>query len=183
MFERFTRGARAAVVTAADQARALGHSHVGTEHLLLGVVGDTGSPTQRALGRLGLDQPRVQDAVRRLRPEAGADLDPDALRSIGIDLSAVRARVEETFGPGALDRGRPGTGHVPFSPRSKKVLELALREARRRRDGSIGGEHLVLGMLRDGGGLAAVILSEAGIDRAGLERELAAPDPGRADAG
>lgn len=105
----------------------------------------------------------------------GSDLDAQALGSIGIDLDAVRRRVEETFGPGALDQTRhePRRGHLPFSPRAKKVLELSLRESLRRKGGYVGTEHVLLGILREGKGLAAMILADARIDRQAVEAALA----------
>ena len=113
MFERFTTGAREVVVLAQDEARRLRHNYLGTEHLLLGLLREQGGVGRQALDRLGveLDDARF-DVVRIIG--AGRDHaegDADALRSIGIDLDEVRRRVEETFGPGALERvraGRPG---------------------------------------------------------------------------
>jgi ATP-dependent Clp protease ATP-binding subunit ClpA len=101
-------------------------------------------------------------------------LDAVALAAVGIDLEAVRARVEARFGEGALDRprgrrcrrGGDARGAVPFSARAKKTLELALREAAALGDRRIGGEHLALALARDDvGGAAGRVLDEAGIDR------------------
>lgn len=98
--------------------------------------------------------------------------DAEALRAIGIDLDEVRRRAEETFGPGALEwivptrhRGRtkacaPLVGRIPFTPRAKKVLELALREAKHLRHGYIGTEHILLGLVREGEGLASGMLAK-----------------------
>ena len=87
--------------------------------------------------------------------------DAAALRAIGIDLDEVRRHLEETFGEGALERvtwkrGRrwrkrcdgPSIGHIPFTPRAKKVLELALREALALQHKRIGTEHILLGLIR-----------------------------------
>jgi ATP-dependent Clp protease ATP-binding subunit ClpA len=105
--------------------------------------------------------------------------DADALRAIGIDMENVRARIEESFGPGALERARFGgrrrglaCGHVPFSPRSKKVLELSLREALRLRHDYIGTEHILLALLREGEGLAARILADSGVRPDDLRRAV-----------
>ncbi len=99
--------------------------------------------------------------------EAGAGVDDDtALRDLGIDLDAVRHRVEERFGPGALDAPPPAGpgpgaaggagvaaagGHIPFTSEARKALEQALREAVHLRSGEIAAPHLVLGMLHDEG--------------------------------
>ncbi|MBM0236733.1 Clp protease, partial [Micromonospora sp. ATA32] len=122
-------------------------------------------------------------AIRR-RVASGADLgdaDAAALREIGIDLAAIVARIEQSFGPDALREAVPAprrrwgrrrhTGG-PFSPRSKKVLELSLREAIRLRHHHIGTEHILLGLLREGGGLAALVLTEAGVDLDDVRRRV-----------
>jgi len=185
MFERFTHPAREAVVQAQEEVRRQQGERLGTEHLLLGVLADTDNTAAAALRRLGLTPAATR---RRIAELAGPDtgLDAEALRSIGIDLDAVRRQAEAAFGPGALNRHCRGSRHrgfLPFSPRAKKVLELALRESVRRRDGHIGPEHIVLGILREGRGLAAVILTEAKVDRAAFEAALIAREPGQADAG
>ena len=101
MFERFTDAARAAVVGAQAEARALGHGWIGTEHLLLAVVQDPDRPVARQLAGLGLTHDRLHAEV--VTTLGGHHDDGSALRDLGIDLDAVRARVEEQFGPGALD--------------------------------------------------------------------------------
>nr|WP_309238738.1 Clp protease N-terminal domain-containing protein [Actinoplanes aureus] len=127
----------------------------------------------------------MRDAIIRHvgdRSEAAAIADRDAedaaaLKAIGIDLDAVRAAIEENFGAGALHLPRPapkkkgifgrfyaGTSHIPFSPRNKKVLELSLREAIRLKHNFIAPEHIMLGILREGRGLAALILAEREVD-------------------
>jgi ATP-dependent Clp protease ATP-binding subunit ClpA len=108
---------------------------------------------------------------------AGDGLDAAALGTVGIDLDAVRDRVEATFGPGALDapgagRGREPKGHLPFSPRAKKVLELSLREAVALKSKNIADGHIALGLLREGEGLAMKVIHERGIDAAALRQEI-----------
>ncbi|MEU4220303.1 Clp protease N-terminal domain-containing protein [Actinoplanes sp. NPDC026623] len=111
--------------------------------------------------------------------------DAAALKAIGIDLDAVRRAIEENFGPGALrlPRNAPpkrrgllgrlrGGGRTPFSPRAKKVLELSLREALRLKHNFIAPEHILLGILREGRGLAVQILTEAQVDLARLRVEV-----------
>jgi ATP-dependent Clp protease ATP-binding subunit ClpA len=198
MFERFTQAARTAVVQAQAEARDLQHPFVGTEHLLLAMIADETSPIPAALHESGAEPAAVRDAIlTRIRtspastdptPDADAE-DAAALKAIGIDLDAVRRAIEETFGPGALQLCRPtepkrrglrrrlsGGGHLPFTRRAKKVLELSLREAIRLKHNFIAPEHILLGILRDGDGVAALALTDAGTDvaelRAGLTRSL-----------
>ena len=174
MFERFTREARQAVVQAQVEAAALHHPRIGTEHLLLGLVGQE-TPTSAVLARHGLTRAAVLEAVSTLV----GDLDAEALTTLGIDLDAVRERIESTFGPGALDdparrHGATAAGHIPFSPRAKKVLELSLREALALKHRHIADGHLALGLLREGEGLAMKVLHDRGIDPVELRREVTA---------
>ena len=171
MFERFTREAREVVVAAQEEARRLRHGRIGTEHLLLGLLAGPATTSARTLGRHGITRDGVVASVRTL---VGDDLDADALTTLGIDLDAVRERVEEAFGPGALDR-RPGDrspGHLPFTPRARKVLELSLREALTLRSRSIADGHVLLGLLREGEGLAMKVLHDRGVDLPALRDEL-----------
>jgi ATP-dependent Clp protease ATP-binding subunit ClpA len=172
MFERFTDEARQTVVLAQQEARQLHSGHIGTEHLLLGLVGQGGTPVADVLARHGLTRATTLDAIARF---SGAALDADALGSVGIDLDAVRERVEATFGPGALDAPGPGRdprGHIPFTPRAKKVLELSLREAVALKSRSIADAHILLGVLREGEGLAMKVIHDRGIDAAALREEV-----------
>jgi len=195
MFERFTDAARDAVVGATVQAKDLQQSPVGTEHVLLALLADPESPVTVALRDTKVDERYVRaEIIRRVgtgsAPDARSLVDADAedaaaLKAIGIDLDAVRRAIEENFGAGSLRlprdtepkrRGRfsrfYASGHTPFSPRSKKVLELALREALRLKHNYIAREHIMLGILREGHGLAAQILAEAGVDFDRLRTEL-----------
>ena len=172
MFERFTTQARSVVSLAQDEARELGHPNVGTHHLLLGILDEPDTAGGRALAALGIDRNEVRDEVRRVERDRAAfsEQDADALRSVGIDLDEVRRTVEESFGPGALERSTSGgrhlgAGHVPFTAGAKKALELALREAIHLGHRSIGTEHLLLGLVRDEGRSAARILAARGADR------------------
>jgi ATP-dependent Clp protease ATP-binding subunit ClpC len=91
-----------------------------------------------------------------------------ALESLGISPEAVRAQVEESIG-----RGQRGpTGHIPFNPRAKKVLELSLREATQLGHNYIGTEHLLLGLLREGEGMAAQVLVRLGADRSRVRQQV-----------
>jgi ATP-dependent Clp protease ATP-binding subunit ClpA len=111
MFERFSDNARAVVIQAQDHARGLGHRYIGCEHLLLAVA-STGEPASAVLREQGVTPEAVTtQIVRFVGRGPSAELfnaaDQNALASIGIDLDAVRARIEEVFGPGAFTRAMP----------------------------------------------------------------------------
>src|SRR6201999_2565387 len=124
MFERFTGRARHVVVLSQEEARLLNHNYIGTEHVLLGLLGE---------------------------PESIAG---QVLISFGLTLDGVRAEVESKIGRG---KSQP-TGHIPFTPRAKKTLELSLREALAIKHNYIGTEHILLGLIREGDGVAVQIL-------------------------
>lgn len=184
MFERFTDRARAAVQHAVEQAKIDGGRPVGTEHLLLAVLADGDGLACRVLTAAGLDADDLRARIRRHTGDGGTGLgeaDAAALREIGIDLAAIVARIEDTFGPDALRDAVPAPRRRwrlrrplggPLSPRSRTALELALREALRLRHRHIGTEHLLLGVLREGGGLGATVLTEAGADLDDLRRRV-----------
>ena len=175
MFQRFTAAARATVVLAQQEARDLRQETIGTEHLLLGLLGQPDTAAARVLTAHGLTREAVLESLAG--QHAGTDLDHEALSALGIDLDAVRERVEAAFGPGALDGAAPGagTGARPrFGPRAKKVLELALREAIALHSDSIADGHVLLGLLREGQGLAAKVLADRGVDPLQLRREIIA---------
>lgn len=189
MFERFSSHARQVVVLAQQEGRTLHHSRIGTEHLLLGLLAEGEGVAAVTLAEAGLTLEAARaETVRLLSGDPAGDA--EALKVIGIDLDAVRATVEETFGPGALERAqdcdhrgrRRGRGrgqnrvggHIPFTPRAKQVLELSLREALRLGHNSIGTEHVLLGLLREGRGLGVKVLTERGIDVATLRQRVVA---------
>jgi ATP-dependent Clp protease ATP-binding subunit ClpA len=162
MFERFTDSARSAVVAAQAEALRLHSDRITPAHVLLGVLITADECLRVSLAEVGLtiDGARTDLAAMNRDDPLGPD-DAAALEAIGIDLDAVRARLEETFGEGVLDRPaeRPGKerrgrfsdlfgGHIPFDRNAKKALELSLREAIAHRDRSIGSEHMMLGLLR-----------------------------------
>jgi ATP-dependent Clp protease ATP-binding subunit ClpA len=167
MFERFTDSARDCVVGAQEEARGLGHRYIGTEHLLAALAREERGLGGRVVRDLGLTPEAIRDDI--LQIVGPGELDRDALATIGIDLDEVRRRVEETFGPGALDRGCDPSGRVPFTPRSKKALELSLREAVHRGDKFIASEHMLLGIARVDDGVGARILSQHGLTRQRIE--------------
>jgi len=139
VFERFTDRARRVVVRAQEEARALNHDFIGTEHILLGLVGE------------------------------GQGLAAKALESLGISLETVRQRVEDAVPPG---QNPPRPGHIPFTPRAKKVLELSLSESKALGHRYIGTEHILLGLLREGEGVAAQVLAALGADLGGVRERV-----------
>jgi ATP-dependent Clp protease ATP-binding subunit ClpA len=182
MWNRLTVQARQVVIAAQGERRRLRHDFIGTEHLLLGLLDDEAGPVAVLLREAGVDADQVRAEIARQvdgARQALGETDAEALRSIGIDLEAVRASVEESFGEGALEaplppgrrrlfgRRSPGTR---LSRRSQKVLELSLRESLRLRHAHITPEHILLGLLREGEGLAALILTRGGLDLAELRR-------------
>lgn len=179
MFERFTTAARETVIRARQEARELGPGPIGTQHLLLALTSPDAGVAHDVLAAAGLDARRVRAEILRLvdAPAQGRILgeeDAAALRAIGIDLDAVLARIEESFGPDALRPpvptpkretlwGGSRRGDQRFTPRARKVMGLTLREAIRLQDRQLGTEHLLLGLIREGDGLAARILVDNGV--------------------
>jgi ATP-dependent Clp protease ATP-binding subunit ClpC len=98
----------------------------------------------------------------------GQGVGAQALQSLGISLEAVRARVEETIGMA----GTAPASSPPFTPRAKKVLELSLREALQMNHSYIGTEHLLLGLVREGEGVAATVLVGLGADLGRVRQEV-----------
>ena len=143
MFERFTGGARTAVVQAQEHARRLGHRYIGCEHLLLAAA-STGEPASAALREHGVTPEGVEAEIVRLvglgqAASLFSALDREALASIGIDLDAVRARIEATFGTEAFTRAAPDAcrGNRPAWPKSP--MGRLLR--RRRRSRAAAGQY------------------------------------------
>jgi ATP-dependent Clp protease ATP-binding subunit ClpA len=193
MFERFGAGARDVVIRAREEAKLSGVGFVGTEHMLMALLDPAAGRAYEVLHAAGLRLEVVRAEAARLmgRPAGalGAD-DAEALKTIGIDLDAVVASVEQSFGEGALDapvvrekRGLFGGGGPRFTSRAKKVLELAVREAvhgsARGRVTSaqvekttIRSEHILLGLIREGNGLAAKIMVAHGVNLSDLRTSL-----------
>ncbi|MBF6333733.1 Clp protease N-terminal domain-containing protein [Nocardia transvalensis] len=169
MFERFTKSARYAVVNAQEEARELRSATIDVEHVLLGILTCQDDKLRTTLADNGLTAEGLREQLapkysgEPLGEEPLGEQDAAALRSIGIDLDAVRESLEATFGEDALDRAVPAEerkggwfrrggsmafGHIPFTREAKKVLELSLREALARDDKSIDAGHILLGVLR-----------------------------------
>jgi ATP-dependent Clp protease ATP-binding subunit ClpA len=173
MLERFSDAGRSAVFAAKAEAARFGHHYIGTEHLLLGLVGGTDT-TAAVLGEAGLNLASVRQAIRARVPGSG-QLDEDdakALKAIGVDLELVRSTVESTFGPDALNPVHEHRGRIPLTRRAKKVLGLALRESVRLDGRAIGSEHVLLGLVREGEGLACVVMEDLGVSPDGLRDQV-----------
>lgn len=172
MFERFTARARQVVSGAQAVARGQGAAVIGSEHLLRALYEVPDNLGLTVLQAFSVTREEVDEELDRLRGRGfGTPSDAAALASIGIDLDEVRRQIEETFGPGALDRTRAGAGlggsdkHIPFGGTAKKVLEISLREAVLFKHNYIGCEHMVLGMLHSDCGAAGEFLRAHGVSR------------------
>ena len=130
MFERFTEKAIKVIMLAQEEARRLGHNFVGTEQVLLGLIGE------------------------------GTGVAAKTLKTMGVTLKEARAEVEKIIGRGS---GFVAV-EIPFTPRAKRVLELSWDEARQLGHNYIGTEHLLLGLIREGEGVAARVLENLGVD-------------------
>jgi ATP-dependent Clp protease ATP-binding subunit ClpA len=143
----------------AREARSLGQHYIGSEHVLLALTRDSNGTVATTLGRLGVEPNRVEEQVRR---RAGspppAAIDRQALAALGIDLDAVRERLEHTFGEGALEETRSGCMRV--EPCLKRVLADAVERAG---GAPLSDEHLLLGMLTISDSNAARMLTEWGV--------------------
>lgn len=175
------RPAEAFLAAGARQSRALGHDYVGTEHVLLALTEDRETPAARALARLGLPREVVRRDIEHIigtcvDPRRRA-IDPEALATLGIDLDEVTRRVEETFGPGALDSARAGAldGVCRSVARQlKQALELAVTEAG---DGPVRPEHILLSLATVEDSVAAQIFDRHGITLDKLRAALSDDDP------
>jgi ATP-dependent Clp protease ATP-binding subunit ClpC len=138
MFERFTEKAIKVIMLAQEEARRLGHNFVGTEQILLGLIGE------------------------------GTGIGPKVLKSMGVNLKDARVEVEKIIGRGS---GFVAV-EIPFTPRAKRVLELSLEEARQLGHNYIGTEHLLLGLIREGEGVAARVLDNLSVDLSKVRSQI-----------
>lgn len=150
MFEYFTDRAKRAIVAGQDEAIALGHDFMGTEHLLLGLAADPDSTAGAVLAAHGAERERARQVTVRILAEAGIPATGgqparDALTSIGIDVAEIQRRADENFGAGAFQFPRPA-----YTAHAKAALEQTLREAKALGHERFGTEHLLLGMLAVG---------------------------------
>lgn len=184
MFERFTDRARTVLVEAQAEAVETGVGFIGTEHLLIGMVREGTGLAAIALREQGIALDQVRDRVlaeiSMYVPVRAVD-DASALAAIGIDIDAVRTAVEAAFGFGALldIRNQP-----PFTPRAKSSLEHTLATSLTWRHRFIGTEHLLVGLVKVGEGVAVSVLKYLGADLGALKdavKRLSAPQARRAD--
>ena len=172
MFEKFTDEARRAVVFAQEEARSLGHTYIGTEHLLLGVMHQPEDPGAAALASHGVSPEAVRSLIVDIVGE-GSELgsrEAEALGAIGISLDAVRDKVEAAFGPGALERKAKPGGHIPFTRRAKAALEASLREALSLHQRRIRPAHVLLGILKEPDTVALQVLARREVDSEALRQ-------------
>ena len=153
-FARFTKRAREVVVLAQEEARQMSHAYIGTEHILLGLLRAHDGLAARVLESLGVELETTRGEILRIIGEGP----PEGVPRRG------RRRSRECRGGTA--------GPVPFTPRAKKVLELALREARALGHNYIGTEHVLLALVAEGEGVAAEILDGLGADGEKIRGEL-----------
>ncbi|MDT9691377.1 Clp protease N-terminal domain-containing protein [Streptomyces sp. P9(2023)] len=181
MFERFTRGARAVVTGAVEQARRHCAPVVTEEHLLLALLDARGTKASFVLRALGAADRRasLEAALADARRRGGlSKADTEALAGLGIDVPEIVARVEEVHGPGALADDREDraendrrAGRPSFSREAKSVLERSLRICLGRREKTIGDEHLLLALTARPG-VVAEVLADHGVTYDGVERTL-----------
>ena len=139
-FDRFTERAKKVLVLAQVEAKQFGHNYIGSEHLLLGLIGE------------------------------GEGIAAKVLSNLGVELNRARSAVEFIIG-----RGEPVvTGDIGLTPRAKKVIELAVEDARRLNHNYIGTEHLLLGLVREGEGIAAGVLESLGVDLTNVRTQIIA---------
>jgi len=154
------RPAEPYLLAGADEARRLGHNYIGTEHILSLLVRDQEGGATRLLGRLGLSPEAVEAALGcwLVRATPAAKIDPQALAELGIDFEAVRERLEQTFGPGALERTQSAC--LGICPRLKLALAYALDHANGEQ---LDDRHVLLGMLNVPDSVAARVLDRLGV--------------------
>jgi ATP-dependent Clp protease ATP-binding subunit ClpC len=174
MYEKFTIEAKRVIITAQSEAVALGHDFIGTEHVLLGLVGVEGSVADEVLSVHAVTAARAREETVRILTDAGVANTggqpmADALATLGIDVEQIRRRADETFGPGRFVYPRP-----PFTTRAKSLLERSLREAVALGHDHVGPEHLLLGLIGDAEGVAARTLTALHVDPIALRPEILA---------
>jgi len=139
MYQRFTDRARKVMQLANQEAQRFNHEYIGTEHILLGLVAE------------------------------GSGVAANVLRNLKVDLTRVRAEVEQIVqaGPDMVTMGK-----LPQTPRAKKVIEYAIEESRDLKHNYVGTEHLLLGLLREDEGVAGQVLLNLGLDASAVRAEV-----------
>lgn len=138
MLERFTKRGRQVISLAQEEAKRLGHTIVGTEHILLGLITE------------------------------GQGIAAKVLANLHVDSQKVKNQIEELVGKGQ----QPIEGNIGFSPRSKTVIQLSTEEAQMLGHNYVGTEHILLGLISEGEGIAAKVLSNLGVDLETTRKEV-----------
>src|SRR5271166_2909835 len=176
MFERFTDRARRVVILAQEEARMLNHNYIGTEHILLGLIYEGEGIAAKSLESLGISLAGVRSQVVEIIGR-GKQVRLDPIASEVEDSSAeereavpdpIAIEVEDS----SAEEREAASGHIPFTPRAKKVLELALREALQLGHNYIGTEHILLGLIREGEGVAAQVLVKLGAELTRVRQQV-----------
>jgi ATP-dependent Clp protease ATP-binding subunit ClpA len=171
VYDRFTELTKRAMVGARDAATALGHDFIGTEHLLLGLA-QTAGVASEALRAHGVELGQLRDETVRGLAAHGitatrGQAAKDALSSLGIDLTEIRRRANENFGPDAFKYPRPA-----FSVEAKKAVQASLHQAIDLGHQRIDTEHLLLGVLAESNGVPIRVLATLGVDAEALRQSL-----------
>ena len=144
MFERFTDRARRVVVLAQEEARHIfGHNYIGTEHILLGLILESEGVAAKALEYFGVSLETARTQIKEIQIE----------EIIGHGSSVLPAR-------------------LPFTPRAEMVLKLSFREAMQMGHNNVGPEHILLGLIREGTGVAAQMLDKLGVNLGELRERV-----------
>jgi ATP-dependent Clp protease ATP-binding subunit ClpA len=169
------RPAERYLVAGGEEARRLGHSFIGTQHVLAVLVRDPDGGATRSLGALGVSVEQVRQALSGWLEERAptGKIDPEALASFGIDFEVVRERLEQSFGPGALARTRSAC--LGIAPRLKLALVHALDFAA---ESPLADEHVLRGLLSVPDSVAARALGSLGVSAEDV-RAIRGPEPSR----
>ncbi|MGA5194158.1 Clp protease N-terminal domain-containing protein [Streptomyces exfoliatus] len=172
MFEFFTDQGRQAVVASQDEAVALGHDFIGTEHLLLGLLAAEAGTAADVLHEQNVDLERArQETVRVLEAAgtvaSGGQPARDALSSLGIDVAEIQRQADTSFGAGAFQFPRPA-----YTAQARTALTNTLSEARALGHETFGTEHILLGLLTVPEGHAVEILAAFQVDPATLRETI-----------
>ena len=157
----FTERVRKVLMHAREEASALHHEYVGTEHMLLGLCTESEGVAAAAMSSLGLNSGAVRELVLKTVQPGKADVSADTAESGGI-LGAIADSI-------GLGRQR---FDLPYTSRAKKVLEMSMSEARDLSHSYVGTEHLLLGLMREEKGIAAQVLTSMGATISGVRAEV-----------
>ncbi|MFJ5830875.1 Clp protease N-terminal domain-containing protein [Streptomyces sp. NPDC093089] len=174
MFEFFTDQGKRAVAAAQDEAVALGHDFIGTEHLLLGLLAAEDGTAAGVLRGRNVDLVRARQETVRVLEASGIEASGgrparDALASLGIDVAEIQRQADSSFGPGAFQFPRP-----VYSPEARTALTNTLGEARALGRDTFGTEHILLGLLTVPEGRALDVLAAFQVDPVGLRETVLA---------